>query len=91
MVLAGLDLRVGEGELYGLIGPNGAGKTTALRVALGLLQADAGQVRLPAWPAAWPCTRAARSATDRRFGSYHGRADPPEEVAPRGGRAARLP
>ncbi|HEV3465138.1 MAG TPA: ATP-binding cassette domain-containing protein, partial [Actinomycetota bacterium] len=29
MVLAGLDLRVGEGELYGLIGPNGAGKTTA--------------------------------------------------------------
>jgi ABC-2 type transport system ATP-binding protein len=46
MVLAGLDLRVDEGELYGLIGPNGAGKTTALRVALGLLTADAGQVRL---------------------------------------------
>ena len=46
MVLAGLDLAVDEGELYGLIGPNGAGKTTALRVALGLVQADAGQVRL---------------------------------------------
>jgi ABC-2 type transport system ATP-binding protein len=46
LVLAGLDLRVEEGELYGLIGPNGAGKTTALRVALGLLAADAGQVRL---------------------------------------------
>jgi ABC-2 type transport system ATP-binding protein len=46
MVLAGLDLAVDEGELYGLIGPNGAGKTTALRVALGLLEADAGQVRL---------------------------------------------
>ena len=46
MVLAGLDLRVDEGELYGLIGPNGAGKTTALRVALGLLRADAGEVRL---------------------------------------------
>ena len=44
MVLAGLDLRVDEGELYGLIGPNGAGKTTALREALGLLRADAGQV-----------------------------------------------
>jgi ABC-2 type transport system ATP-binding protein len=44
LVLAGLDLRVGEGELYGLIGPNGAGKTTAMRVALGLL--DAGRVRL---------------------------------------------
>jgi ABC-2 type transport system ATP-binding protein len=46
MVLAGFDLTVGEGELYGLIGPNGAGKTTALRVALGLLQADAGRVAL---------------------------------------------
>ena len=46
LVLAGLDLRVGQGELYGLIGPNGAGKTTALRVALGLLAADAGRVRL---------------------------------------------
>jgi ABC-2 type transport system ATP-binding protein len=46
LVLAGLDLRVDEGELYGLIGPNGAGKTTALRVALGLLLPDAGQVRL---------------------------------------------
>jgi ABC-type Fe3+/spermidine/putrescine transport system ATPase subunit len=46
MVLAGLDLAVDEGELYGLIGPNGAGKTTALRVALGLLKADAGLVRL---------------------------------------------
>jgi ABC-2 type transport system ATP-binding protein len=32
MVLAGLDLTVGEGELYGLLGPNGAGKATALRV-----------------------------------------------------------
>ena len=42
MVLAGLDLRVDEGELYGLIGPKGAANTTALRVALGLLPADAG-------------------------------------------------
>jgi ABC-type uncharacterized transport system ATPase subunit len=33
-------------ELYGLIGPNGAGKTTALRVALGLLQAETGEARL---------------------------------------------
>ena len=46
MVLAGLDLTVEQGELYGLIGPNGAGKTTALRVALGLLRVDHGRVRL---------------------------------------------
>ena len=50
MVLAGLDLAVDEGELYGLIGPNGAGKTTALRVALGLLQADAATRGRPPGP-----------------------------------------
>ena len=64
MVLAGLDLRVDEGELYGLIGPNGAGKTTALRVALGLLRADAGQVRLLGRD-----PRSAAGARPRRVGS----------------------
>jgi ABC-type multidrug transport system ATPase subunit len=64
MVLAGLDLRVDEGELYGLIGPNGAGKTTALRVALGLLRADAGEVRLLGRD-----PRSAAGARPRRVGS----------------------
>jgi ABC-2 type transport system ATP-binding protein len=64
LVLAGLDLRVGEGELYGLIGPNGAGKTTALRVALGLLAADAGRVRLLGRD-----PRSAGGARARRVGS----------------------
>ncbi|MEV0827164.1 ABC transporter ATP-binding protein [Nonomuraea rubra] len=44
--LDGLDLRVGHGEIHGFLGPNGAGKTTTLRVLLGLLRADAGEVRL---------------------------------------------
>jgi len=44
--LDGLDLRVGTGEVHGFLGPNGAGKTTTIRVLLGLLRADAGQVRL---------------------------------------------
>ncbi|UBU13070.1 ABC transporter ATP-binding protein [Nonomuraea gerenzanensis] len=44
--LDGLDLRVGAGEIHGFLGPNGAGKTTTLRVLLGLLRADAGEVRL---------------------------------------------
>jgi len=64
LVLAGLDLRVGEGELYGLIGPNGAGKTTALRVALGLLAADGGRVRLLGRD-----PRSADGARPRRVGS----------------------
>jgi len=44
--LDGLDLRIEERELYGLIGPNGAGKTTTLRITLGLLRPDRGEVRL---------------------------------------------
>ena len=42
--LDGLDLSVVQGEVYGFLGPNGAGKTTTLRILLGLLRRDAGEV-----------------------------------------------
>jgi ABC-2 type transport system ATP-binding protein len=42
----GIDLSVHEGDIYGFLGPNGAGKTTAMRILLGLLHQDAGEVRL---------------------------------------------
>jgi ABC-2 type transport system ATP-binding protein len=41
-----LDLHVETGEVHGFLGPNGAGKTTTIRVLLGLLRADDGQVSL---------------------------------------------
>jgi ABC-2 type transport system ATP-binding protein len=44
--LDGLDLTVSQGEIHGFLGPNGAGKTTAIRVLLGLLRHDSGQVSL---------------------------------------------
>ena len=44
--LDGLDLAVHEGEIHGFIGPNGSGKSTTLRVLLGLVRADAGEVSL---------------------------------------------
>ncbi|MDT0270107.1 ABC transporter ATP-binding protein [Streptomyces sp. DSM 44915] len=44
--LDGLDLTVRAGEVHGFLGPNGAGKSTTIRVLLGLLRADAGDVRL---------------------------------------------
>src|SRR5204863_2644160 len=39
-----LDLTVPAGEVHGFLGPNGAGKTTTIRILLGLLRRDSGQV-----------------------------------------------
>jgi ABC-2 type transport system ATP-binding protein len=44
--LDGLDLIVHEGEVHGFLGPNGAGKSTTIRILLGLVKGDAGEVRL---------------------------------------------
>jgi ABC-2 type transport system ATP-binding protein len=41
--LAGVDLVVQSGEIYGLVGPNGAGKTTTMRILATLLAPSAGQ------------------------------------------------
>ena len=42
----GLSFEVRRGECYGMLGPNGAGKSTTLRLMLGLLEPDAGSIRL---------------------------------------------
>jgi ABC-2 type transport system ATP-binding protein len=50
--LDGIDLKVGEGEVFGYIGPNGSGKTTTIRILLGILQATGGSAKvfgLDAW------------------------------------------
>ncbi|MGZ4766800.1 MAG: ATP-binding cassette domain-containing protein [Ilumatobacteraceae bacterium] len=44
--LDGLDLTVETGEVHGFLGPNGSGKTTTIRVLLGLIRADDGEVAL---------------------------------------------
>ncbi len=46
VALNGVDLSVPQGSIYGFIGPNGAGKSTAIRILLGLLKKDGGQVKL---------------------------------------------
>lgn len=48
--LDGLDLHVDEGGVHGFLGPNGSGKTTTIRVLLGLVRADAGQLQLLGQP-----------------------------------------
>ncbi len=44
--VAGVDLTVEAGDVYGYLGPNGAGKTTSLRMMLGLIRPDEGSIRL---------------------------------------------
>ena len=44
--LAGVDLEVPEGMVFGLLGPNGAGKTTLIRILATLLQPDTGEAEL---------------------------------------------
>jgi ABC-2 type transport system ATP-binding protein len=44
--LGPLSLEVEQGEIFGFLGPNGAGKTTSIKVAVGLLKADSGEIRV---------------------------------------------
>jgi len=60
VALDGVSFDVDEGSVVGFVGPNGAGKTTAMRIALGVLEADGGEVR---WRG-----RAVDGPARRRFG-----------------------
>jgi ABC-2 type transport system ATP-binding protein len=60
IALSNLSFSVRPGEVYGFVGANGAGKTTAMRIMLGVLAADAGEVR---WQG-----RKVTFETRRRFG-----------------------
>jgi len=46
VALAGVDLRIERGEVFGLLGPNGAGKTTAIKIFNTLLFPSAGEARV---------------------------------------------
>ncbi|GII83606.1 hypothetical protein Ssi03_15960 [Sphaerisporangium siamense] len=46
LAVDGLSFRVERGQVLGLLGPNGAGKTTTMRMLLGLIHPDAGEIRV---------------------------------------------
>ena len=48
------DLRGRPGEVFGFLGANGAGKTTTMRICLGILRADAGEIRWDGRPTGRP-------------------------------------
>jgi ABC-2 type transport system ATP-binding protein len=54
----GVSFTVGRGEVLGLLGPNGAGKTSVIKILLGLVRPDAGEVLLLGRPARDPRARA---------------------------------
>jgi len=60
VALESLSFTVQPGQMFGFVGANGAGKTTAMRIALGVLGADAGEVRWMGRPVTFQ--------TRRRFG-----------------------
>lgn len=48
--LDGVEMHVGEGNIYGLVGPNGAGKSTLIRHLMGVYRADAGEILIDGEP-----------------------------------------
>ena len=54
-----LDLTVPQGSWFGLVGPNGAGKTTTIKMMVGLLRPDEGEVRIQG-TSVWPEPRDAK-------------------------------
>jgi ABC-2 type transport system ATP-binding protein len=46
LALSSVSFSVSAGEIVGLLGPNGAGKSTSMKVALGILPPDSGEVRV---------------------------------------------
>ncbi|GAA3536524.1 CocE/NonD family hydrolase [Nonomuraea rosea] len=46
LAVDGLSFRVERGQVLGLLGPNGAGKTTTMRMMMGLIRPDGGEIRI---------------------------------------------
>ncbi len=66
VALEDLDLGVNAGEVFGFVGSNGAGKTTTMRIVMGVLAADAGEVLWQGRPIAFEDRRRAGYMPEER-------------------------
>ncbi len=66
-VLKNVSFSVASGEFIGIIGPNGGGKTTLLKLLMGILQPDAGQIRVLGSPPSQSISRIAYVPQGLRF------------------------
>ena len=64
--VAGVDLTVNTGDVYGYLGPNGAGKTTSLRMMLGLIRPTEGRCGCSAATRRRPSARSRASPASSR-------------------------
>ena len=62
-VLNGVNLSVPEQSIFGFVGKNGAGKTTTMKIVLGLLKADAGEIMVSGEPVVY-----GKTSTNRYIG-----------------------
>jgi ABC-2 type transport system ATP-binding protein len=70
LVLDGLDVAVGQGEVFGVVGADGAGKSTLLRLMIGQLKPAAGRVSILGMDAADPRLRNHIAYMPQGFGQY---------------------
>ena len=57
VALDGFSLSVRKGWIFSLLGPNGAGKTTLMKILLGLVRPDHGDIRMQELPVTSPLSR----------------------------------
>ena len=72
VAVAGLDLDVAEGEIFGLVGPDGAGKTTTMRLLTGILSPTGGSAQVAGFDVAGQSERLKEHIgyMSQRFGLY---------------------
>src|SRR5271157_6300643 len=80
--LRGVDFDLNQGEIHALLGENGAGKSTLMNILSGVIEPDAGEVRIEGAPVRFADPRAAQAAGVATIVQETRRAIPPSAAIP---------